>query len=227
MKLPGRIKNVEIVEQRQVSSPDASAYLSLHSLKVQNTYSDETKSAVYRYEGVLRKYLDAVVLILTAAINGEPHVCLRTSIRPPLLLRRTLTLPQPDDDLPFALLELPAGLIEDADKGQDGLRARAAAETIEETGYVLPPAAFSLLGSAPFVSAGVIPEKMIFMRAAVSNVDDRIPPEGDGSPSEEGADIVWVGVDWALKMCDNGAIVDMKTELGIRRLAALLASTGL
>jgi ADP-ribose pyrophosphatase len=227
VKLPGRIKNVEIIEQRQVSPQNSTAYLSLHSLQVQNTYSDETKSAVYRYEGVLRKYLDAVVLVLTATVGRETQVCLRTSIRPPLLLRRTLALPQPDDDLPFALLELPAGLIEDTDKGPNGLRARAAAETIEETGYRVSPEDFSLLGSAPFVSAGVIPEKMIFMRAAVLNVNDRVPPEGDGSPAEEGADIVWVGVDWALKMCDNGAIVDMKTELGIRRLAALLASTGL
>jgi ADP-ribose pyrophosphatase len=224
VKLPGRIQNVELIEKRQVGSPEAAAYLSLHSLRVQNTYTDGSKSRVYRYEGVLRKWLDAVVLILTAKIDGQVHVCLRTSIRPPLLLRQAVPLPQPDDGPVFSLLEMPAGLIEDADIGPKGLLARASAEALEETGYTLAPERFSVLGSAPFVSAGVIPERMFFVQAVVSDVADRVFPEGDGSAAEEGADIVWVGLDAALKMCDNGTIVDMKTELGIRRLASLTAS---
>ncbi len=225
VKLPGQIQDVALLDKQRVGTPEDTAYLALYSLRVQNRYTDGSKSAVYRYEGVLRKWLDAVVLVLTTRINDVVHLCLRTSIRPPLLLRRGLDLPQPDDHTPFALLELPAGLIEGSDKGNAGLNRRAAAETLEETGYCVPADGFALLGTAPFVSPGVIPEKMIFMTARVEDIKDRSRPEGDGSPAEEGADIVWVGVDDALKMCDNGTIVDMKTELGIRRLAALLAST--
>ena len=35
-----------------------------------------------------------------------------------------------------------------------------------------------------------------------------------------GGDIMWIPVDDALKMCEQGKIVDMKTELGLRRLAS-------
>jgi len=225
VKLPGRIQDVEIIDKQPVGSPEETSYLTLYSLRVQNTYTDGTKSDGYRYEGVLRKWLDAVVIVLTANIDDKVCVCLRTSIRPPLLLRRTLDLPQPDSATPCALLELPAGLIEDSDKGEAGLMGRAVLETLEETGYSLVEADFSTLGAGVFVSPGVIPEKMLFVTAWIRDIDNRSAPEGDGSLAEEGSDIVWVGVDEALKMCDNGEIVDMKTELGIRRLATLLVST--
>lgn len=226
MKLPGEIENVELVRKEKVERPSASAYLSLEALFVQNTYSDGRKSALYRYEAALRKWMDAAVLVLTAEIDEKTCVCLRTSVRPPLLLRPELDLPQPDEKRFFALLELPAGLIEGTDRGEEGLRARAVAETLEETGYRLRPEDFSPLGSAPFVSPGVIPERMFFLGAKISDVEDRTRPEGDGSLAEKGADIVWVRVDEALRMCDKGEIVDMKTELGIRRLASALPLSG-
>jgi ADP-ribose pyrophosphatase len=224
VKLPGRIENVEIVKKEKVGNPEESSYLTLYSLLVENTYTDGTKSAPYRYEAVLRKWLDAVVLVLWTQIDEKVCVCLRTSIRPPLLLRPMIDLPQPDDERYFAMLELPAGLIEASDQGEEGLRRRAAAETFEETGYQLSPNDFTPLGCRPFVTPGVIPEKMIFLTAKIADVGLRSLPEGDGSPSEEGADIMWVGVDEAVEMCNKGEIVDMKTELGIRRLGALLMS---
>jgi ADP-ribose pyrophosphatase len=224
VKLPGCIENVEIVKKEKVGKPEESSYLSLYSLRVVNTYTDGTKSEPYRYEAVLRKWLDAVVLILSAKIDGMDCVCLRTSIRPPLLLRPMIDLPQPDDERYFAVLEVPAGLIEDSDKGEEGLLRRAAAETFEETGYQLSPDDFVPLGCGLFVTPGVIPEKMIFLTAKIADIGLRMVPKGDGSPSEEGSDIRWVGVDKALEMCNKGEIVDMKTELGIRRLAAFLSS---
>ncbi len=222
MKLPGRIQNVEIVEKQKVGNGEESSYLTLYSLSVRNTYTDGTQSRPYRYEAVLRKWLDAVVLVLSSTIDGKICVCLRTCIRPPLLLRPTVDLPQPDNERTIAVMELPAGLIEGTDRGEEGLRARAVAETLEETGYQLSPSDFAPLGSSPFVTPGVIPERMIFLRATIEDVTLRSHPEGDGSPAEEGSDILWVGVDEALEMCNKGEIVDMKTELGIRRLKALL-----
>ena len=46
-----------------------------------------------------------------------------------------------------------------------------------------------------------------------------VPDVGpDGSPFEEGASLEWVALDEALRRCDAGTIVDLKTELALRRL---------
>jgi ADP-ribose pyrophosphatase len=198
---------------------EKNAYLSLHGLTVQNSYTDGTKSPPYRYEGVLRKWLDAVVLILTAIVDGERCICLRTCIRPPLLMRRDLLLPQPDEADHFALLELPAGLIEAGDIGEAGLFARASAEALEETGYTISPGAFERLGAAPFNTPGVMGERCFYVKACIEDVRNRISPKGDGSPVEEGGGIIWIPLKEALGMCDRGDILDMKTELGLRRIA--------
>ena len=204
---------------------EKAAYLSLHGLRVQNTYVDGTTSDVYRYEGVLRKWLDAVVLILTATVDGETCVCLRTCIRPPLLMRRALPLPQKEDTDYFALLELPAGLLEDGDTGEEGLFKRASKEALEETGYRLSPDAFERIGSAPFNTPGIMPERCFFVKACIQDVQDRITPEGDGSPVEDGGEIVWIPLKKALGMCDQGEIIDMKTELGLRRIFGMQTKT--
>jgi ADP-ribose pyrophosphatase len=44
------------------------------------------------------------------------------------------------------------------------------------------------------------------------------PPQGDGSPFEEGAQLEWVVLDEALARCADGRIQDLKTEVGLRRL---------
>ncbi len=225
LKLPGRIKNVELIEALPASSNDDFTYLSLFSLKVQNTYDDETKSPAYRYESVFRKWLDATVLLLTAEIDGKKCICLRTSIRPPLLLRQTVELNLSEEAPFFAILELPAGLIETEDRGFDGILNRASAETFEETGYSLKPGDFSLLGTAPFVSPGVLPERLFYVHAEVPDIGARSMPQGDGSCAEQGSDIMWVSLHKALNMCENGEIIDMKTELGIRRLLSNYSET--
>jgi ADP-ribose pyrophosphatase len=219
LKLPGKIASVDITESRNLTPTETDAYLSLHGLTIQNRYADGSQSSPYRYEGVLRKHLDAVVLVLTATKDGVPQVCLRTCIRPPLLMRERLILPQPDDHLFFALLELPAGLIEPEDIGEIGLQRRAAAEAFEEAGYRLKPSAFTRLGAAPFITPGVMAERCFFLKACIEDMQDRITPEGDGSPVEDGGDIVWLPLPDAIAMCDRGEILDMKTELGLRRLA--------
>lgn len=218
MKLPGRIAAVEIIESRDVTSHETNAYLHLHKLTVQTRYDDGTKSVPYQYEGVTRKYLDAVVVVLVSYVEESPHVCLRTCIRPPLLMRESLDLPQPDDQRYFAQLELPAGLIEDVDVGEAGLFERASAEALEESGYRVAPAAFRRLGSAPFNTPGVMAERCFYVRADIEDIQARVSPEGDGSPVEIGGDIVWLPLDDAIAMCDRGEILDMKTELGLRRL---------
>jgi ADP-ribose pyrophosphatase len=48
------------------------------------------------------------------------------------------------------------------------------------------------------------------------------PLTGDGSPFEEGARLEWVALEQALARCDRGEIRDLKTEVGLRRLAQRL-----
>jgi ADP-ribose pyrophosphatase len=222
VKLPGNIATVEIIATRNMTPKETDAYLSLYGLTVQNRYADGRQSTPYRYESVLRKHLDAVVLVLVTTMDGEPNVCLRTCIRPPLLMRKQLHLPQNDERSYFALLELPAGLVETDDIGEKGLRRRASAEALEETGYRLKPSEFSRLGAAPFNTPGVMAERCFFLKACIEDNRNRITPKGDGSPVEEGGDIVWLPLTAAIAMCDRGEILDMKTELGLRRLAGNL-----
>jgi ADP-ribose pyrophosphatase len=196
-------------------------YLSLHRLALENAYADGAVSRSYTYDAVLRRYLDAVAIVLTTGAGADLRVCLRACIRPALLLRAGAVVPLDEAPRRPCLWELPAGLIETDDRGEDGIRARASAEAFEEAGVRLPAAAFSLMKGAPFVSPGVIPERIHFACAEVERPEDAQIPGGDGSPVEEGAEIAWVPLREALALCDRGEIEDMKTELGLRRFAAL------
>lgn len=225
MKLPGRVRRVDITERSLAAPGDRDSFLTLHRLGVVNTYRDGKKSARYSYDGVLRRWLDAVALLLIAEIDGRLAICLRSCIRPPLLLRAGLSLPLEDEGIFHTLWELPAGLIEDTDQGLEGLKERAAIEALEETGYQLSGEDFTIMQSAPFVSPGVIPERLYFARAEVRDVSERSEPLGDGSPVEDGGGIWWVGIDEAIAMCERNEIVDLKTELGLRRIVAARVSS--
>lgn len=220
MKQPSPVHHVEIVERMDLEPGDKSAFLNIQRLKLVNHYQDGTKSPVYLYDAVLRKWLDAVVLVLTAEIDGVLSVCLRSCIRPPLVLRQELELPVKDNSPLTTLWEVPAGLLEENDMGIGGIKDRAAAEALEETGYAVSQDDFSLMPGAPFLSPGVIPERIYFARAHIADVDARNNPTGDGSPVEDGAVIWWVPVDKAIALCEQGVIADTKTELALRRLAA-------
>ncbi|MBN2526007.1 MAG: NUDIX domain-containing protein [Deltaproteobacteria bacterium] len=226
MKKTHRIKNVALIHQEKLGEAEDNPYLSLHRLKLQNTYDDNTLSTVYPYDAVLRKWLDAVAVVLIARIDGRLHVCLRSAIRPPLLLRKQSVLPIAETHDSAVLWELPAGLLEPEDIGEEGIIQRAQIEVLEETGYNLMESQMWLLSGAPLVSPGTIPERLWFAVAEVQDVLERQMPEGDGSPVEENAEIQWVALERALCLCDDGAIDDMKTELGIRRIASVLKRDG-
>ncbi|MCP4197368.1 MAG: hypothetical protein GY762_09470 [Proteobacteria bacterium] len=220
MTPPSHLHHVEIIERIALDPGDQNAFLNVQRLKLVNHYQDGTRSPEYYYDAVVRKWIDAVVLVLTAEIDNVLSVCLRSCIRPPLVLRQELVLPVDDDRPSTALWEVPAGLIEENDKGIEGIRSRAAAEALEETGYTISRDDFSLMPGAPFLSPGVLPERIYFARARIADVDARKTPTGDGSPVEDGGVIWWVSVESALTMCEQGVIADTKTELALRRLAA-------
>jgi ADP-ribose pyrophosphatase len=120
------------------------------------------------------------------------------------------------------LTELVAGILEDSDHGEAGLRLRAAAETLEEAGFVVDPDRIELLGAGMYPSPGAMVEKFYFVAIAVDPAAQG-PLAGDGSPMEDGATTRWLDLDDAIAACLRGEITDLKTELGLRRLRDHLA----
>ena len=220
MKKHGHVEKVTIIHRQDAPSLSEKKFLSLHHLRLVNTYLNGEVSREYSYDAVLRKWIDAVVMLLVGRVDGRDCVCLRSCIRPPLLLREGLHLPVPESRRYDFLWELPAGLLEPKDTGLDGIRRRAKAEALEETGYLVNMDSFEILPGASFVSPGVIPERLWFVRAVIEDPTSRGAPQGDGSPVEEKAEIWWIPLVEAGRMCDSGEIEDMKTELGLRRLLA-------
>jgi ADP-ribose pyrophosphatase len=201
-------------------------FLSLRRLRMRNRRADGSLSARYVCDFVVRPYgIDAVVVVIWhRRADGGVSVLVRDGLRPALWFGRDpATLPIPEGPPRKTLTELVAGIIETSDHGEAGVRARAAAETHEEAGFVVDPATVEMLGAGSFPSAGSMPEK--FHYAAVE-VDPSAQQaiDGDGSPMEEGAVTRWLDLDDAIAACMRGEIEDTKTELGLRRFRDGLAS---
>ncbi len=160
------------------------------------------------------------------AIGSPPariRVLLRDGLRPPLSLGRDASIaPLPEEPSGMFVTELVAGIIEPSDRGEDGLRARAAAEVLEEAGFVVDPARIAILGAGSLPSPGALIEKFYFCAVEVDPATQR-PLAGDGSPMEEGARTRWLDLDAAIDACLRGELCDLKTELGLRRLREHLA----
>ena len=151
------------------------------------------------------------------------QVLVRDGLRPALAFGRApelAPLPEPPPG-PF-LTELVAGILEAGDRGEEGLRSRAAHEVAEEAGFEVDPAAVVRLGAGSYPSPGSMIEKFYFVAVEVDPRAQR-PLAGDGSPMEEGARTRWLPIDDAIAACERGELPDLKTELGLRRLRDYLA----
>lgn len=208
---------VEVRADRTGQSRAGDGFIRVRRLELVNHYDDGSASAPYPYDCAERSAMDAVGIVLHAE---DGRVCLRSSIRPPLALRVGYALPIPGSDDP-TLFEIPAGLVEADEHGEEGLRGCSARETMEEVGLEVAPDAFSRLGPAVYLTPGLIAEKLHFFHACV-DPSGAVVPSLDGSPVEERARIEWVPLAEALAACRDGRIEDIKTELGLRRLAEAL-----
>jgi ADP-ribose pyrophosphatase len=190
-------------------------FLAIRRLRLRNARGDGSTSPPYVCDVIARPYgQDAVVV----AIFSHDRVLLRRCLRPALALGRdaeAAPLPEPPSEL--MLEELVAGIVEVGDRGESGLRARAAAEVREEAGFTVDPAAIILLGAGMLPSPGCMVEKFYFTAVEV-DPDAQHAPTGDGSPMEEGATTRWLLIDDAIGACVRGELSDLKTELGLRRL---------
>lgn len=203
------------------------SFLRLQSRRLRSLYQDGSFSVWYQVETVRPPFLDAVVLVLFHNDNSQsPLVALRRSLRPSVALRGQEPALARLDGRAWsgAFWELPAGGIEPADlaPGGGGILGRACQEALEEAGLRLAPQDFWPLGPSPFSAPAFCPERLHYLAARVDPAQAR-PPQGDGHPMEDGAEVRFLALDEALAWCRQGRIVDGKTELGLRRLAEWLA----
>ena len=146
---------------------------------------------------------------------------LKEGVRPPVWLRRQKDLVQADPEAPLMLVELVAGILEPGDEGPDGLRRRGAAEAREEAGVVVPLAALAPLGGPSYPTPGAADERVEFLVAELAGPPPAGPlPPGDGSAMEHGTRVLVLDLEEAIQRCRDGRFPDMKTEIGLTRLAA-------
>lgn len=215
------------VDGDQVVARDG-GFLAIRRLHLRNRRADGTTSRGYLCDFVVRPYgLDAVVVaIWCRRPDGTVGVLVRECLRPALWFGRDpAAAPVPEPGPRAWLTELVAGIIETDDHGEAGLRARAAAEVLEEAGFVVDPAAVTRLGAGTFPSPGAMAEKFHLVAVEVDPAAQGALA-GDGSPMEEGATTRWLELDAAIAACVAGELEDAKTELGLRRLRdALMTRT--
>jgi 8-oxo-dGTP pyrophosphatase MutT (NUDIX family) len=215
-----RLRSIEIVEDRTSEARGDTGFLVLSRLRLRNEYADGSRSRVYDCDLMSRPESDAVAALLYRVDDRRRvRVLLRDSIRPPVFLRLHKRFVHPDPRIYSSLREIVAGLVEPSDaEGPSGLCARAAAEAHEEAGLKVPAASFEVVGGETFASPGVSDEKVYFC-AASADVDAARAGAGDGSVMEEAGAIAVLELSEAIEACRSGAIPDMKTELGLLRLA--------
>jgi ADP-ribose pyrophosphatase len=215
-----RVASVEIVEDRTEKSRCDEGFLKVSRLVLRNRYEDGSLSETYPCDVVSRPGSDAVVAVLyEIGPDKKVRVLLREGLRAPIYLRRHRKFVHPDARTYTAIHELVAGLLEDRDgEGERALRHRAAVESAEEAGLRVPPGQFTILGGETFASPGTSDEKLFYAAAAV-RLDVAGDAPGDGSVMEQNARLVPMELGEAIALCRQGIIPDMKTEIGLLRLA--------
>jgi len=213
-----RVAGLEIEKEERIGQ---GGFLTIRRLMVRNRREDGSHSRAYLCDLLERPLgLDAVVVAIFTRARGRIEVLLRDALRPALILGRSGSSPIPLADARDRLRfpELVAGIIEAEDRGEEGVRHRAALEVAEEAGYRVSAADVLLLGAGTFPVPGMIAERWWLTAVEVASPDQQPPAEGDGSPMEEGAETRWLALDDAIAACVAGTIEDAKSEITLRRL---------
>jgi ADP-ribose pyrophosphatase len=199
----------------------ANAYLRIRRLELRAHFADHVVSEPFFYDVVDRKALDAVVVAPHFRDeSGARKVLLRSALRPPVAFRPRDAWPVPERATLGGLWELPAGLVEEDERSEAGLRACAARELYEETGALVAADQMRPLGPSTFPCPGVIGERHFFFHAEIDPAG-LVPPVEDGTVLERQAALVAVTLEDALALVRAGEIEDAKTEIALRRLAEI------
>lgn len=216
------VTDIEIIEDFSATARCDEGFLRVRRLRCRNRRADGTSSPVYRVDVVDRPRLDAVAVLVYRRGASGLEVLTRMNLRPAAYFRKdnrdAMTVPDPGPGY-LRVEEIVAGLLEPEDKGEEGLKRRAAEEVREEAGYAVRPEDIQLLGGSFFLAPGILSEKVFPAAVDVTDVPAQ-EPEGDGSPLEEGSHLHWRPVAEVLEACRRGDIPDAKTEVALTRLLA-------
>ncbi|MFP2925367.1 NUDIX hydrolase [Pyxidicoccus sp. 3LG] len=219
------VTDIEIIEDFSATARCDEGFLRVRRLRCRNRRSDGTSSPVYRVDVVDRPRLDAVAVLVFRRGASGLEVLTRMNLRPAAYFRKdnrgAMTVPDPAAGY-LRVEEIVAGLLEPEDKGEDGLKRRAAEEVREEAGYAVKPEDIQLLGGSFFLAPGILSEKVFPAAVDVTGLEP-LEPEGDGTPLEEGTQLHWRPIQEVLDACRRGDIPDAKTEVALTRLLALRA----
>jgi ADP-ribose pyrophosphatase len=205
-----QVTGFEVLDDQRVGE---GGHLRLRRMRMRLLLDDGSRTPEGTWDYVERPIgLDAVVVALFRRRSGRVEILLRHGVRIPVQFGR----PQRPESLLFP--ELVAGIVE---TGED-LASRAAAEAMEEAGLRLEPSSVEVLGPAVFPTPGMCAEVFHFVCCEVAPDAETHAVAGDGSAFEVGARLEWAALEDALIRCGSGEIRDMKTELGLRRLAEKL-----
>jgi len=213
------VTDIEIIEDFSSTARCDEGFLRVRRLRCQNLRADGSHSKVYRVDVVDRPRLDAVAVLLYRRGASGLEVLTRMNLRPAAYFRQGKDMTVPDPGVYLRVEEIVAGLLELEDKGEAGLRYRAAEEVREEAGFDVRPEEVRLLGAGFFVAPGILSEKVFPAAVDVTGRESGVP-RGDGSPLEEGGQLQWRPLRALLAMCRRGDVPDAKTEICLLRLLA-------
>src|SRR5512136_240602 len=224
-----RVDAIEIIEDFTASARCDEGFLHVRRYRARNRRADGSVSGAYRIDVLDRPSLDAVAVCLWARTARGVEVLLRRQLRPAVLFRRGKARALPEAE-PLLFEEIVAGLVEPGESGLVALQRRGAEEAREEAGIPVDPSRLAPLGAPFYMLPGIVSEKIHLLEAEVERgpgpAEGVAPAEGDGSPLEEGAELVWRPLDEAIAACETGRIEDAKSELAFRRLRDRLRGNG-
>ncbi len=209
------------LERHEGDVPSAPPFLQVERAWLRLAYEDGTTSRPFFYDQVLRPALDAIVLAPYFRRAGRVWVVLRSCVRPPMWLRPAEQR-QPGEGESWHLYGLPAGLVEPGERTEEGLRACAARELFEETGFEVELAQVERLGRSALPAPALLGEKHHFFCVEVD--PSRVSSAPSDGPLERHGRVVALRLDHALSLVHEGRLEDEKTELGLRRLADRLGT---
>jgi ADP-ribose pyrophosphatase len=210
---------LELLEDISPAAPPGFLRLLRRRLRVR--LSDGSESPPFVYDEIDRRAVDAVVLVAHFERDGQCWVYLRSALRPPLWFRNPESGRAPAHER-GPLWELPAGLVEPEEAGELGVLRAGRRELLEELGFDADEADFRTLGPAGWPCPGVLGCKHYYLHIEVQPAA-RTQPGLGGSVLERFGRVLALPLSKALELCRSGEIADVQAELGLRRLAEIVA----
>jgi ADP-ribose pyrophosphatase len=207
---------IEVVEDFSATARCDEGFLQLRRLRARNLRDDGSASSVYRIDVVDRPRLDAVAVLIVRRGAEGPEFLTRLNLRPAAYLRKDKRPAVPDGRSHLYCEEIVAGLLEEHDVGEAGVRERARLEVEEEAGLQVAVQDIALLGAPFLVAPGILSEKIFLCAVDVTGLVAQ-EPQGDGSPLEESPGTRWRTAVSLRAAIDSGEVQDAKTELALDR----------